>query len=72
MAIDFSDRTVFVFENITRFCRIRYGGGAGRPPPTNNFRLMKLTPTNYGMFHVTWTTLKFNRKQLGTVSAYVM
>ena len=24
------------------------------------------------MFHVTWTTFKFNRKQLGTVSAYVM
>ena len=26
----------------------------------------------YGMFHVTWTTFKFNRNQLGTVSAYVM
>ena len=24
------------------------------------------------MFHVTWTTSKFNRNQLGTVSAYVM
>ena len=24
------------------------------------------------MFHVTWTTFKFNRNQLGTVSAYVM
>ena len=27
---------------------------------------------NYGMFHVTWTTFKFNRNQLGMVSAYVM
>ena len=25
----------------------------------------------YSMFHVTWTTFKFNRKQLGTVLAYV-
>ena len=24
------------------------------------------------MFHVTWTTFKFSRNQLGTVSAYVM
>ena len=24
------------------------------------------------MFHVTWTTFKFNRNQLGTVSTYVM
>ena len=24
------------------------------------------------MFHVTWTTFKFNSNQLGTVSAYVM
>ena len=27
----------------THFCRIRDGGGAGRPPPTNNFRRTKLT-----------------------------
>ena len=27
---------------------------------------------NYSMFHVTWTTFKFDRNQLGTVSAYVM
>ena len=27
---------------------------------------------NYSMFHVTWTTFKFNRKQLETVSAYAM
>ena len=26
----------------------------------------------YNMFHVTLTTFKFNRNQLGTVSAYVM
>ena len=26
----------------------------------------------YSMFHVTWTTYKFNRNQLGTVLAYVM
>ena len=26
----------------------------------------------YGMFHVTWSTCKFNRNQLGTVSGYVM
>ena len=26
----------------------------------------------YSMFHVTWITLKFNRSQLGTVSAFVM
>ena len=26
----------------------------------------------YSIFHVTWTTFKFNRNQLGTVSAYVM
>ena len=26
----------------------------------------------YSMFHVTWNTFKFNRNQLGTVSAYVM
>ena len=28
--------------------------------------------TFYSMFHVTWTTIKFNRNQLGPVSAYVM
>ena len=33
--------------------------------------LLSLLDT-YGMFHVTWTTFKFNRNQLGTVSAYVM
>ena len=27
---------------------------------------------NYSMFHVTWTIIKFNRNQLGMVSAYVM
>ena len=27
---------------------------------------------NYSMFHVTWTTFKFNRNQLGTVSGFVM
>ena len=27
---------------------------------------------DYSMFHVTWATFKFNRNQLGTVSAYVM
>ena len=26
----------------------------------------------YSMFHVTWTTFKFNGNQLGKVSAYVM
>ena len=26
----------------------------------------------YSMFYVTWTTFKFNKNQLGTVSAYVM
>ena len=26
----------------------------------------------YSMFHVTWTTFKFNKDELGTVSAYVM
>ena len=26
----------------------------------------------YSMFHVTWTTFKFNKNQLGTVSAFVM
>ena len=26
----------------------------------------------YSMFHVTWITFKFNRNQLGTVSAFVM
>ena len=29
-------------------------------------------PQTYSMFHVTWTTFKFNRNQLETVSAYVM
>ena len=28
--------------------------------------------TNYSMFHLAWTTFKFNWNQLGTVSAYVM
>ena len=28
--------------------------------------------SKYSMFHVTWTTFKFNRNQLRTVSAYVM
>ena len=27
---------------------------------------------DYSMFHVTWTTFKFNRNQLGTFSAFVM
>ena len=26
----------------------------------------------YSMFHVTWTTFKFNRNQLGAVSRFVM
>ena len=26
----------------------------------------------YIMFHINWTTFKFNRNQLGTVSAFVM
>ena len=26
----------------------------------------------YSMFHVTWTTFKFKRKQLGTVLGFVM
>ena len=26
----------------------------------------------HSMFHVTWTTFKFNRNQLGTASAFVM
>ena len=26
----------------------------------------------YSMFHLTWTTFKFNRNQLGTISAFVM
>ena len=29
-------------------------------------------PAPRSMFHVTWTTFKLNRNQLGTVSAYVM
>ena len=28
--------------------------------------------TIYSMFHVTWTTFKFSRNQLGMVSVYVM
>ena len=28
--------------------------------------------SNYGMFHVTWTTFKFNRNQLRTVLSFVM
>ena len=27
---------------------------------------------SYSMFHVTWTTFKFKRNELGTVSAYVI
>ena len=27
---------------------------------------------NYSMFQVTWATFKFNKNQLGTVSAFVM
>ena len=34
--------------------------------------LNRFTSKNYSMFHVTWTTFKFNRNQLGTVSAFVM
>ena len=30
------------------------------------------TKRSYSMFHLTWTTFKFNRNQLATVSAYVM
>ena len=30
------------------------------------------TMCHYSMFHLTWTTFKFNRNQLGTVSTYVM
>ena len=26
----------------------------------------------YSMFHITWTTFKFNKNQLGTVSMFVM
>ena len=29
-------------------------------------------PTYSGMFYITWTTFKFNRNKLGTVSAYVL
>ena len=34
--------------------------------------LSRLVVYFYSTFHVTWTTFKFNRNQLGTVSAYVM
>ena len=34
--------------------------------------LTGLAFNHYGMFHVTWTTFKFKRNQLGTVSVYVM
>ena len=37
-----------------------------------NFVRTRLKDKNYSMFHVTWTTFKFNRNQLGTVSAYVV
>ena len=37
---------------------------------------VQLKNNSYGkafcMFHVTWTTFKFNTNQLGTVSAFVM
>ena len=34
--------------------------------------LTRAVHLTYGMFHVTYTTFKFNRNKLGTVSAYVM
>ena len=45
-----------------------------------NFQLIEIFSTEleifgvnlYTMFHVTWTTFKFNRNELGTVSAFVM
>ena len=38
------------------------------PTPLSVIRPVSL----YSMFHVTWTTFKFNRNQLGTISSYVM
>ena len=35
-------------------------------------RMESIADEDYSMFHVTWTTFKFNRNQLGTVSAFVM
>ena len=70
-----------LFENINP---IHYGKGGvstGVPDPTQtrflskrwNFQTFIVYVRGiYSMFHVTWTTFKFNRNQMGTVSAYVM
>ena len=34
--------------------------------------LFAIITDNYSTFHVTWTTFKFSRNQLGMVLAYVM
>ena len=38
----------------------------------NGSMLKMMKKSLYSMFHVTWTTFKFNRNQLGTVSVYFM
>ena len=40
--------------------------------PQSKVKLQVICGLDLDHFHVTWTTFKVNRKQLGTVSAYVM
>ena len=39
--------------------------------PKNHLSVLTFK-THFFMFHIIWTTFKFNRNQLGTVSAFVM
>ena len=40
--------------------------------PGTDISFCVITTLDYSMFHVTWTTFKFSRNHLETVSAYVM
>ena len=65
MLLYYQDIGNFMFSFCSNGCLSVYG----------NFNtIFEIIIINYlhSMFHVTWTTFKFNRNQLRTVSAYVM
>ena len=52
-------------NSLTHFCRVRDGGGVGRPPPpNNNFWRTTLTPTNYiSKGNLSESTIHFRYRQ---------
>ena len=55
-----------------QFCSFVFRGKVGTGTALDLNCVTEHGMGTYSMFHGNWTTFKFNRNQLGTVSAYVM